>query len=501
MAAPVHVIGLDIGTTSTIAVLVELPDRVVAHASRPVTLSSPKAGWAEEDPHEWWENSCAVLREILARVPDAAASLAGICVTGMLPAVVLLDEAGEVLRPSIQQSDGRCGREVGELAAEVDESAFLARTGNGINQQLVAAKLRWLERHEAGVFSRIATVFGSYDYINWRLTGVTAVEHNWALEAGFIDLADHRIADDLVALGHIPRSALPQKAVTHETLGRVSAEAAAATGLPEGLPVFGGAADHIASAFAAGLVKPGEVLLKFGGAGDIIVVSDGARPDPRLFLDYHLIPGLYAPNGCMATSGSALNWMTRLLGPEAAAGESPHAVLDALAGGVPAGSEGVLALPYFLGEKTPIHDPLAAGTFTGLSLSHGKGHIWRALLEGIAYAFRHHLEVMRDIGHPATRLLASDGGSKSAVWMQIMADVAGAPVQTLADFYGSSVGAAWVAAIGSGADVAWTDIERLVSYGTVYEPRPEAVAVYEKGYADFRLLYETLKPFFHRGAG
>ena len=417
-----HVIGLDIGTTSTIAVLVELPDRVVASASRPVTLSSPRIGWAEEDPAEWWANARRVLADVLGRVPDARATLSGICVTGMLPAVVLIDEAGEVLRPSIQQSDGRCGAEVAELAAEVDETAFLATTGNGINQQLVAAKLRWIERHEPGVFARIATVFGSYDYINWKLTGVRAVEHNWALEAGFIDLATHAVSDPLVALAHVPRSAVPPSTASHELLGTVTAEAAALTLLPEGLPVFGGAADHIASAYAAGLVAPGDVLLKFGGAGDIIVISDTVKADPRLFLDYHLVPGLYAPNGCMATSGSALNWLARMLEP----GEGArHARLDALAGAVPPGSDGVLCLPYFLGEKTPIHDPLARGTFTGLSLSHGREHLWRSVLEGIAYAFRHHLDVISGIGHPTNRLLASDGGSRSPVWMQIMADVAG----------------------------------------------------------------------------
>ena len=182
------VIGLDIGTTSTIGILVELPDRVVAVATRPTTLSSPHPGWAEEDPLEWWANSCAVLRELMREADRSA--LAGICVTGMVPAIVLLDSEGKLLRPSIQQSDGRSAAEVAELAAEVDERAFLAKAGNGVNQQLLAAKSRWLERHEPAVFARIATVFGSYDYINWRLTGVRGVERNWALEAGLIDLSD-----------------------------------------------------------------------------------------------------------------------------------------------------------------------------------------------------------------------------------------------------------------------------------------------------------------------
>ena len=187
MSQPDVVIGLDIGTTSTIAAAVRLPDQILAVASRPTTLSSPHAGWAEEDPAEWWDNAIAVLREVVAEV--GASRIAGICATGMLPAVVLLDAEGKVLRPSIQQSDGRCSDEVAELAAELDGAAFLRRTGNGINQQLVAAKLRWLRRHEPQVFGRIATVFGSYDYINYRLTGVRAVEQNWALEAGFTDLA------------------------------------------------------------------------------------------------------------------------------------------------------------------------------------------------------------------------------------------------------------------------------------------------------------------------
>lgn len=496
-----YVIGLDIGTTSTIAALVAVPARVTATASRPVTLSSPHYGWAEEDPEEWWANACEVLAEVMQALPEGA-RLRGICVTGMLPAVVLLDADGQLLRPSIQQSDGRCGAEVRALAAEVPEADFLARTGNGINQQLVAAKLRWIETHEPEVFARIATVFGSYDFINLRLTGHRGVEHNWALEAGFIDLADHTIAGDLVALAHLPPGAIPPKHASHDIIGAVTAGAAAATGLPEGLPVFGGAADHIASALAAGLTAPGDVLLKFGGAGDIIVISDAVRADPRLFLDYHLVPGLYAPNGCMAATGSALNWFSGLLipepGPEPDA-EKPHRTLDRLAGAVPPGSDGLLCLPYLLGEKTPIHDPLARGTFTGLGLNHTRGHLWRALLESVAYAFRHHLEVLEEIGHHPRRLFASDGGSASRVWMQIMADVAGRPVQVLGNAHGSCAGAAWVAAVAAGtAD--WAEITTLVAYGELFEPDPVAKAVHDAGYRDFRALYEALKPFFHREA-
>lgn len=494
MSQPDVIIGLDIGTTSTIAAAVRLPDQILAVTSRPTTLSSPHAGWAEEDPAQWWDNAVAVLREVVAEV--GAARIAGICVTGMLPAVVLLDGKGKVLRPSIQQSDGRCSAEVAELAAELDEASFLRRTGNGINQQLVAAKLRWLRRHEPQVFDRIATVFGSYDYINFRLTGVRAVEQNWALEAGFTDLATGQIADDLVALAGIPRSAVPQRSVSHERMGIVTAEAAALTGLPAGLPVFGGAADHIVSALGAGIVASGDVLLKFGGAGDIVVATDHPVPDARLFLDYHLVPGLYAPNGCMASSGSALNWLGGLITP-VASNEKPHQMLDALADEIAPGSDDLICLPYFLGEKTPIHDPLARGTFVGLGLNHSRGHLWRATLEAVAFGFRHHIDVLREMGHTPSRYVASDGGSRSRVWMQIVADVMSAPVTLLDNHHGSSVGAAFVAAIGTGLATDWQDVTKLSRLGETLHPSPDASITYDAAYRRYRELYVRLAPFFH----
>ena len=306
------VLGLDIGTTSTIGILIRPPDETLALASRPVTLRSDHVGWAEEDPEQWWSNVGEIVRELLHTSGVSAADIAAVGVTGMLPAVVLLDSTGACCRPSIQQSDARCGAEVEELRAEIDEKAFLAKAGNGINQQLIAAKLRWIERHEPEIFARIATVFGSYDYINWRLTGERAIEQNWALEAGFVDLATHAIDDALVALAHIPRQrAAAQSRLARNLRRRLRIRARRRAGLRAGTPVIGGAADHIASALGAGVVSAGDVLLKFGGSVDILTATDHARPDPRLFLDYHLKPGLFVPNGCMATGGSALNWFVR----------------------------------------------------------------------------------------------------------------------------------------------------------------------------------------------
>jgi xylulokinase len=491
------VLGIDIGTTSTIGILLRLPQQVLGLVSRPVELSTPHPGWAEENPLQWWDNVCAITRELLRRGAVDAAEIRAVGVTGMTPAVVLLDTAGTPLRPSIQQSDGRCGAEVAQLRSECDPAEFLAKAGNGINQQLVAAKLRWIARHEPAVFERIDCVFGSYDYINWRLTGERAVEQNWALEAGFVDIARGELDDALIALAGVRRSAVPRKITSHALLGTVSALAAQATGLRAGTPVVGGAADMIASALGAGVARAGDVLVKFGGAVDIMTATAHVQPDPRLYLDYHLVPGLFMPNGCMSTGGSVLNWFARnLAGGELSAAESRglslHQWLDTLAAQRPAGSDGLAALPYFLGEKTPLHDAEARGVFEGLTLSQDLGHLWRALLESYAYAIAHHVEVFNDIGYATERFIVSDGGSASTAWMQIVADVLQRPLQRLKGHPGSCLGAAWTAAIGAGLERDWSGVARLVGDAGRIEPDLARAGLYEQGYRRFRELYRRL---------
>lgn len=486
------VLGFDIGTTSTIGILIELPDRVLAIASRPVTLSSPHPGHAEEDPDQWWRNVCAIAPELIATAGRPASDIAAIGVTGMLPTVVLIDADDRPIRPSIQQSDGRCGLEVQDILDQVDPGRFLAKAGNGVNQQLVGAKLRWIARHEPEIYARIDAVLGSYDYVNLRLTGRRTIEQNWALEAGVTEVASGRLSPELATLTGIPWSALPPRVGSSEIQGHVSEEAAVATGLKAGTPVVGGAADMVASALGAGVIHPGDVLLKFGGAVDVLTVARRASPSSQLYLDYHLVPGLFMPNGCMSTGGSALNWFVATFAAGLdTGGLSPHAALDRMAEKIPAGAEDLTVLPYFLGEKTPLHDPFARGVFDGITLSHTLGHFWRALLEAYGYALRHHVEVMTGLGYGPSRFLASDGGSASRVWMQIVADILGAPVQRMKNHPGSCLGAAWTAAVGAGlAD--WEGIGAFVATADRLEPRPQNRAVYDAGYARFRDLYVRL---------
>ncbi|MFZ1470733.1 MAG: FGGY-family carbohydrate kinase [Paracoccaceae bacterium] len=486
-------LGLDIGTTSTIGILIETSGKALALASRPVTLFSQNPGWAEEEPDEWWRNCCAIIPDLLAQAGIAATDIAGIGVAGMLPATVLIDRAGHVLRRSIQQSDGRAGAEVDQMRHDIDETAFLSAAGCGVNQQLVGAKIRWLARHEPEVLATASTLFGSYDYINFRLTGMAAVEQNWALEAGIVNVATGQIDLAQAQLTGIPPHLLPPLINSSAVLGQLSADAARETGLAAGTPVVGGAADMIASCLGAGVITRGDVLLKFGGSVDILTATDVLRPDPRLFLDYHLIPGLWLPNGCMSTGGSVLNWFVETF----AAGIQPlngsrHATLDAMAADRPAGALGLTFLPYLLGEKTPLHDPSARGALNGLTLSHDLGHIWRAVLESYAYAIRHHIETLNEIGHPTTQFFVSDGGARSSVWMGIVSDVLGQPLQRLSGHPGSCLGAAWTAAVGLGA-ADWGGITAFTSRDTLFAPNPANRDVYDQGYAAFRDLYRRLQ--------
>ena len=319
-----------------------------------------------------------------------------------------------------------------------------------------------------------------------QLSGERAVESNWALESGLFDLESSGWAEDIVEAAGGSLSFLPPVHAPDDVIGQVSARAAQETGLRAGVPVVAGCADHIGSAFAAGLLEDGDLLIKLGGAGDILLTVDEPLVDDRLYLDFHLVPGSFVSNGCMATSGSLIRWFQEQL-----AGGTPLARLDEEAAAAGPGAGGVVALPYFLGEKTPINDPTATGAFVGLRLTHTRGHLFRAVLEGVAFGFRHHLDVFKERGHVPRRIRVTDGGSRSAVWTQVTADILGLPLEKVALRSGSAVAAAFAAGMGVGAFEDWHDIQRFVSVTEVVEPaKAEA---YERNYHVYRDLYPTLK--------
>ncbi len=484
-------LGIDIGTTATKGILLDPNHGVVAEAQAPATLRSPETGWAEEDPAEWWQNVATVVKACLEQVDAGPEIIAGIGVSGMVPTLILLDDRGRVLYPSIQQNDARAFREIETFRAQVDEEQVLARTGSAITQQSIGPKLLWLRRHHPEVMAQAAHLMGSYDYIVYKLTGRYAIERNWALESGLFDLHRQDWDEELLALSTIHRDWLGSVHWPSDIVGEVTAEAARWTGLRPGTPVVAGSADHIASAFSAGLKAPGDLLVKLGGAGDILYSLDELVIDPRLFLDYHVIPGKYLLNGCMAASGSIIKWFRQHF-----AGDADYALLDREGAATPPGSDGLILLPYFLGEKTPIHDPRARGVFFGLTLTHTRGHLYRAILEGIAYGFRHHLEVLAERGLTATRARVTNGGARSALWKQVTADVLGIPLEQIAHHPGSSLGAAFVAGMGVGAFQRWDEIERFIEIARVVEPNPALSQRYQTLFAIYRDLYRRNQDLF-----
>ena len=488
-----YLMGIDIGTTATKIILIDLEGRVVSSVEKPSLLLSPHPGWAEEDADQWWQNVCSGVPECLQQAKVVPGQVAAVGTSGMVPTIVLLDADDKVLRTSIQQNDARAFEEIEYLRSKTDAADILRRTGSAITQQTIGTKILWLRRNEPHVLEKAAHLIGSYEFIAHRLTGAYYNERNWALESGYFDLYAEDWDDEILKLSTINRNLLADVRWPAEVVGKVTNEAASLTGLLAGTPVVSGSADHIASSFSSGLKNQGDLLVKLGGAGDIMISLDEVLVDERLFLDYHDIPGKFIASGCMASSGSLIKWFRNEFAPEAS-----YADLDRAAAGIPAGSDGLILLPYFLGEKTPIQDPLARGTLVGLTLTHTNAHVYRAVLEGISYGFYHHLKVLEEHGLSPTHARCANGGARSALWKQVTADVLGIRLEQVADHPGSSLGAAFCAGMGVGTFQSWDEVERYIKISTVTEPDMANHARYARLFQLYLEIYESLKDKYPR---
>jgi xylulokinase len=474
-------------------VLADPHQGLVAQADRSASLVSPHPGWAEAAPAQWWDNVCALVPQVLGQARATARDIAAVASTGMVPAVIPAGERNEPLRPAILQNDARASREISDLAAMLPGLDFTAVTGSALTQQSVAPTLLWLARHEPDVHAAVKTVLGSYDWLAVALGADPHIERNWALESGLYAL-DGTLLGEVCGAARIHGSVLPKIENPGTAVGEVSAEAAAQTGLRAGTPIVTGGADHVLSAYAAGLASPGDWLVKLGGAGDILVVTDQVLVDRRLYLDAHPRPGLWLPNGCMATSGSLIRWFQSLTG------NAPAADLEREAAA--AEPAGLVCLPYFLGEKSPLHDPDLRGAFLGLHLGHTRGDMYRAILEAIAYGFRQHAEIFAERGvplRPAARV--SNGGSRSRLWKQILADVLGVALEPVSGHPGAAYGAALAAAVGAGLLPGWTSdpaAARTAHAGSRVEPDTSLAGRYDTAYRVYLDAASTLAPISHR---
>ncbi|MCV7226856.1 FGGY-family carbohydrate kinase [Mycolicibacterium komossense] len=483
-------IGVDIGTTGTKTVLVDVAEaRIVAQAARETRLYADAPGRAEADPAQWLHNVHDGIRAVLAESGVSTERIGALATTGMVPAVVPVDSAGAPVGRALLQNDARATREIDELRGLLDAEAVLAATGSAITQQSVAPTALWLRRHAPETWSDTAHLVGSYDWVLMALGADPHVELNWAIESGLGTVAGERF-EPMFTAAELATDLVPRVLAPGAQAGELSSAAAAATGLPVGLPLIVGGADHVLSAYAAGVNSAGDWLVKLGGAGDILAASDRPVIDGRMYLDAHPIPGHWLPNGCMATSGSLIRWFQTLSG-----GVDLLALDDEAEHREPAE---ILCLPYFLGEKSPLHDPDLRGAFVGLDLAHSRADMYRSVLEAIAFGFKHHTEVFDSMGVPLRRALVTNGGSRSVLWKQILADVLDTPLSPIIGHPGASLGAAVIAAVGVGILV---DFNQTANFRTLGEPvTPDArnAARYADAYAEWRTLGDVLTPVSHR---
>ena len=486
--------GIDIGTTSVKTVLITSSGKIIGEATEPHDLMSKHAGWAEEDANIWWDNAIKTVRTLCGQYPEETARIEAIGSSGMVPAIVMLDREGKVLRNTIQQNDARAISQIEKVTANLDQKELYKRTGGFTNQQHVIPRLLWIKENEPEIFKKTDYVMGSYDYIVYKMTNKRSIEMNWAVESGMFDIHTKQwINEHFDAFGISP-SLFPAVNSSIAYVGGVSEEAARLTGLKPGIPMIAGSADHIASSLAAGIIEEGDLLIKFGGAGDILYCVDTLKTNPKLFFDYHIVPDKYLLNGCMASSGSLVKWFTNdILGYD---NPDVFKKLDEEASQLTPASDGLIILPYFVGEKTPIFDPTARGVIFGLNLSHQKSAIFRAILESVIYGFQHHVDVLRESGYHPRQIFATNGGAKSNFWCQIAADVLGATIKAFPFHPGSALGVAFLTGMASGAFSEWQEIHKFLDAFRLYEPIPENQKIYKKSYKIYRNLYTRLMESF-----
>ncbi|MGB9112504.1 MAG: FGGY family carbohydrate kinase [Acidimicrobiales bacterium] len=487
---PHLLLGIDLGSTGTKVSLLDSSSGAVTTVSAPSPLFSEHPGWAEADTRLWWENVCALVRAVAEVAGVSPQEIDGVATTGMVPAVVVLDAYGNVLRRAILQNDARAASEIDDLRDRLGGSGYdvLAETGSALTQQSVAPTWSWLVHNEPAVAKDATVLVGSYDWLAVALGADVHVELNWAIESGLYQL-DGALAQPVLDAAGLPPALCAPIRRPGELVGVVHGRGRE-TSLREGTPIYVGGADHVLAAYAAGLSEPGDWLVKLGGAGDVLVVSDGPALDARWYLDAHPIPGLWLPNGCMATSGGLLRWAQQLFGGY------PLAELDREA--ATAEPAALVCLPYFLGEKSPFHDPNLRGAIVGLHLGNTRGDVFRALMESVAYGFRQHLDIFSANGLVLGAGRVSNGGSKSPLWKQIVADVLGRPLLPVVHQGGAANGAAFVATVGSGVVDSFAEAKRYVEVGEPLVPVERNQAIYNEGYEIFLDLQGRLAPISHR---
>jgi len=495
-----YFLGIDTSTTSSKALLIDEQGSVIAVASNPHTLQTPKPLWSEQDPHKWWEAVSASIKSVLERAGIGGDGVGAVGLTGQMHGLVLLDEAGNVLRPAILWNDQRTQSQCDEIHQLIGKEKFISITGNVALTGFTAPKILWVKENEPEIYGKAKHVLLPKDYVRLKLTGEYAMDKADGAGTVLFDLKARDWSDEVLSTLDIPRGWMPGTFEGTEFTGYVTEDAAKLTGLKVGTPVAAGGGDQAAGAVGVGAVEPGIIGLTVGTSGVVFATTPSAliEPEGRLHAFCHAVPGMWHFMGVMLSAAGSLQWYRDTLAPDVSFDD-----LLKEAESIPAGSEGLQFLPYLSGERTPHPDPLARGAFIGLTLRHNRAHMTRAVLEGVAFGLKDSFTLIQNAGlGEITQVRASGGGTKGALWRQIMASVLNAELVTVNTTEGGAYGAALLAGVGAGA---WSDVasacKACIKITGSTQPDSAQLDAYQKAYSIYQDLYPALKGSFGRLGG
>jgi len=494
-------LGIDVGTGGTRAVIIDETGKVVASATAEhAPFASPQTGWAEQDPRDWWRATTEAVRDVLTQPEIGADEISCVGFSGQMHGSVLLDKAGEVLRPALIWCDQRTDAQCRAITERIGADRLIELASNPALTGFTLPKMLWVRDEEPDVWARVRSVLLPKDYVRLCLTGERATDVADASGTLLFDVANRRWSSAMLDAMEIDKDLLPTAFESPEITGRVSAAGAAATGLREGTPVVAGAGDQAAGAVGMGIVRPGAVSATIGTSGVVFAATDRPALDHlgRIHTFCHAIPGRWHVMGVTQAAGLSLRWFRDQFGVRDGAAlnerHNPYDLLCNEAAAAPAGSDGVLWAPYLMGERTPHLDPHARAALVGLTASHTRAHIIRAILEGVAFSLRDTLTIFAEMNVPVETIRLGGGGARAPLWRQIQADVYGHGVEVLAAEEGAAHGAALLAGVGSGV---WSTVAeacaQTVRVAARIEAEPRAAALLNSRYRAFRALYPALR--------
>ncbi len=492
-----YVLGIDIGTGGTRALIIDKSGKVIASATEEhEPFASPQIGWAEQKPEDWWRATGVAVRKALGNAGLGGDAIACVGFSGQMHGAVMLDDSDAVVRPALIWCDVRTEKQCVDFTAKVGAERLIQLTCNPALPNFTLTKFLWVRENEPKNWRRVKSVMLPKDYVRFRLTGDRAIDMADASGTLLLDVTNRRWSKEILAAAEMDESLLPKLYESPDVCGQVSAAGAAATGLKAGTPVVAGAGDQAAGATGMGIVTPGAVSATIGTSGVVFAATDRPALDAkgRLHTFCHAVPGRWHVMGVTQAAGQSLRWFRDRFGAGADDGRDPYERLTAEAAKVPVGSDGLLWAPYLMGERTPHLDPYARAALVGLTASHTRGHVVRAILEGVAFSLRDSFTLFAEMKVPVSKIRLGGGGARSPLWRQIQADVYGHEVEIVEAEEGAAYGAAILAGVGakmwSSVDSACSDVVRVA---TKVAPQSAAVSELNKSYAAYRRMYPALK--------